>query len=482
MSRQRGAALAGGISLSHKVRIWAVSKNMSKGKGTNTKQRKPTYTVRWIVDGVSHQSTFTTRALAEAERSMLQAYANKGVAFDKVTGLPEPLLRERQARSWYEHVCAYVDMKWPRAAGNTRRSIAETVATVTPALVVERRGMPDRARIRRAMYEWVCVKRKRDANDPPADLVPVIAWLQQNTVSLADLQDDLTGPDLVRGALDALSLKLDGTQAATNTITRKRAVLYNMLAYAVEVRQLRQNPIEHVSWKPPKAVEGVDARVVVNHQQADCLLDAVAGQGERGARMKAFFGCMYYAGLRPSEAVDLRRENLVSLPESGWGDLLLTDSNPRAGSAWTDTGSSRERRGLKHRGRQETRAVPIHPHLAELLRGHLETFGVHRDGRIFAGKYGGTFQETTYLAVWDQARMTALSAAEYASPLAGRPYDLRHACASTWLNAGVAPTRVAQWLGHSVEVLLRVYAKCIDGHEGADRRRIERFMTPKSED
>ncbi|MEQ7009158.1 hypothetical protein ABN028_23540, partial [Actinopolymorpha sp. B17G11] len=66
--------------------------------------------------------------------------------------------------------------------------------------------------------------------------------------------------------------------------------------------------------------------------------------------------------------------------------------------------------------------------------------------------------------------------------LAGRPYDLRHACASTWLNAGVAPTRVAQWLGHSVDVLLRVYAKCIDGHEGADRKRIERFMSPRAED
>jgi integrase len=59
-----------------------------------------------------------------------------------------------------------------------------------------------------------------------------------------------------------------------------------------------------------------------------------------------------------------------------------------------------------------------------------------------------------------------------------RPYDLRHACASTWLNAGVAPTRVAQWLGHSVEVLLRVYAKCIDGHEDADRRLIEKFINP----
>ncbi|WP_020578863.1 tyrosine-type recombinase/integrase [Actinopolymorpha alba] len=113
--------------------------------------------------------------------------------------------------------------------------------------------------------------------------------------------------------------------------------------------------------------------------------------------------------------------------------------------------------------------MPIHPQLAVLLRSHLDAFGVHRDGRVFAGKYGGTFHENAYLAVWDKARKRALSTTEYVSPLAGRPYDLRHACASTWLNAGVAPTQVARRLGHSVEVLLRVYAKCIYGQEDADR-------------
>ena len=48
------------------------------------------------------------------------------------------------------------------------------------------------------------------------------------------------------------------------------------------------------------------------------------------------------------------------------------------------------------------------------------------------------------------------------SSLAGRPYDLRHAAVSLWLSAGVSPLRVAERAGHSVEVLLRVYAKCLD--------------------
>jgi hypothetical protein len=44
---------------------------------------------------------------------------------------------------------------------------------------------------------------------------------------------------------------------------------------------------------------------------------------------------------------------------------------------------------------------------------------------------------------------------------------------STWLNATGDPTRVAEWAGHSVNVLLRVYAKCIAGQDDAVRRRVE---------
>jgi integrase len=69
--------------------------------------------------------------------------------------------------------------------------------------------------------------------------------------------------------------------------------------------------------------------------------------------------------------------------------------------------------------------------------------------------------------VWRKARVIALTPAEVRSPLAGRPYDLRHAAVSTWLNAGVGAPQVADWAGHSVAVLLRVYAKCISGQEGA---------------
>jgi len=43
---------------------------------------------------------------------------------------------------------------------------------------------------------------------------------------------------------------------------------------------------------------------------------------------------------------------------------------------------------------------------------------------------------------------------------------------STWLNGGVYPTQVAEWAGHSVDVILRIYAKCVVGQDELAKRRI----------
>jgi integrase len=190
-----------------------------------------------------------------------------------------------------------------------------------------------------------------------------------------------------------------------------------------------------------------------------------------GQHLEAFFGCMYYAGLRPGEVVALGKAN-VSLPASGWGELALNLSDPATASQWTDDGE-RRRRQLKHRAQAEVRFVPIAPQLVALLRGHLDRFGTAPDGRLFRGEFGGPVSDSVYGRVWQKARAAALTAEEQASPLAARPYDLRHAAASTWLNAGVPATQVAEWAGHSVHVLLKVYAKCILGQEDATRWRIE---------
>ncbi|MFI6457908.1 hypothetical protein ACIBF6_40945 [Streptosporangium amethystogenes] len=116
--------------------------------------------------------------------------------------------------------------------------------------------------------------------------------------------------------------------------------------------------------------------------------------------------------------------------------------------------------------------------LVAILREHIGRYGIAEDGRLFRTRTGQTFPGSTVSMVWKQARSYAFTPDQVASPLARRPYDLRHAAVSLWLNAGVRAPEVAERAGHGVEVLLKVYAKCIDGqHEVANKRILEVLTT-----
>ncbi|GAA3260549.1 hypothetical protein GCM10010469_27060 [Streptomyces labedae] len=209
------------------------------------------------------------------------------------------------------------------------------------------------------------------------------------------------------------------------------------------------------------------------------LLAAVSYVGgyrrARGRRLVGLFAAMYFGGLRPAEAVGLAETDL-NLPGQGWGSALLHRTRPSVGKQWTDSGETHDDRGLKNRPTEDVRRVPIPPHLVAVLREHLATFGTADDGRLFFSEKGSVVPSSTYYRVWQEARLLALPPAGAASPLASRPYDLRHSALSTWLNAGVDPTEVAERAGNSVEVLLTRYAKCLDGRQDVANRRIEDLL------
>ncbi|MGO8883260.1 MAG: tyrosine-type recombinase/integrase [Streptosporangiaceae bacterium] len=336
-----------------------------------------------------------------------------------------------------------------------------------------------RDQIRAALRAWAFRDRPRGQLKPADDIAGVVRWLETATIPVGDLARPGTGAARTRALLDRISKKKDGTAAAANTANRKRAVIASVMQYAVETGALAENPLKSVKWTRPRTLKTVDPRTVINADQARRLLAAVAQQNQRGERMVAFFGCMYYAALRPEEVIDLRPGNLASLPESGWGELILTTSEPRSGSQWTDDGQPRQRRELKHRAPGEVRTMPVHPELVRLLREHIARYPAGAGGRIFTGPRGGIFTDRSYLGIFHKARAAAFAPAEAASLLARRPYDLRHAAVSTWLNAGVPAPQVAEWAGHSVDVLLRVYAKCITGQQEDAKRRIEEATRPR---
>jgi integrase len=339
------------------------------------------------------------------------------------------------------------------------------------------RGKPSDTLLRKAMTGWAFNTKRRNTERPP-EIDRALRWLASNTLSVSRLDD----PAIVRRVLEQLAVKMDGKPAAAKTVSRKRAVLFNALEHAAELKLITKNRLTEIKWTAPKEVKAIDKRVVINPDHARTLLAAVAsqqidGQPRRssGPMLMAFFAVMYYSGLRPEEAAMLRKADL-QLPESGWGELLLSETAPTAGAAWTDSGARRDRRQLKQRGKGEVRPVPCPAPLTTLLHDHLARHGTATDGRLFRNLTGGDLAESTVARVWSNARQSALTAEEFTSPLARRPYDLRHACVSTWLSSGVPSTQVAEWAGHSVAVLHQIYAKVLAGQEASARERIERAL------
>ena len=453
---------------SYTVRIWGIRKRP---------YRKP-FQLRWKVENEEQAESFLTFGLADSRRSQLVTAARAGEPFHIESGLPRSLFKQQEDVSWYQHARNYIEMKWDHSPASTRRTLAEAMATVTPALVKDTKGMADNRLIRQALYSWAFNKKRWD-EEPPADIKTVLDWFERKskpTSALADRQ-------LVRKALDALMKKLDGSTAASSSIRRKRAIFNNAIVYAVDAGLLTDNPIPYISWKLPEPVEEeVDPACVPDPEQAADLLAGVRAQDKRGRHLVAFFGCIYYAAARPAEVIGLRKDD-CTLPRRGWGSLRLQETRPRSGAAWTDAGETHDRRGLKHRSRKAVRLVPIPPELVAMLRWHIEAYGSAPDGRLFRTLRGGLVQESGYGEVWARARRAALPPAAAASLMAKRPYDLRHAAVSTWLSSGVEPQLVAKRAGHSVAVLFRVYAKFLGNSDDAANAKIsarlqERRGTP----
>jgi hypothetical protein len=258
-------------------------------------RRKP-FEVRWRAAGRSRSKSFITRKLADSYRAELVGAARTGLAFDPLTGEPTAWNPPGPVTvTWYQEATAYAVMKWPSLAAHSRASLAEALATVTPALVKKdacRR--PDPRELRTALYQHA-FNPARPA-EPGSPCAQILDWAQRASLPVGCLSE----PAVLRTALQALTFRLDGSRAAANTIIRKRAALHGALSYAAEAGLLPDNPLDTIVWQIPRSSAAVDPVVMASPAQVSALLEAVA---RTRPELAAFFGCLYYAALRPEEAV-----------------------------------------------------------------------------------------------------------------------------------------------------------------------------------
>jgi hypothetical protein len=301
------------------------------------KGRKTPYRVRWVVAGRQFGNSFVTMALAESFRASLITAARKGEGFDTDSGLPESMERKRRDISFYEHAAEFTAAAWPAVAAKTRVSIIEALIRVVPVVVRDLPGTPDRDILRRALRKKL--NQGEHAGQLDEDDTKALMWLARASRPVSALED----PSVVCDVLEALAVNLNGKPSAPEYFSRRRRVLHRAPGYAVRKKRLSKNPLSKGNlpdgWIPPQAPDDtLDPRAVGSPALVAAMIDACATVGKRqGPRFQAFYGCMFYALMRPSEVAALTKAG-CQLPEQGWGYLIFADASPAAGRAYTDDG------------------------------------------------------------------------------------------------------------------------------------------------
>ena len=400
------------------------------------------YVVRYTIDGRHRSRSYRTKAEAERYRSELLKAVHAGDRFDLDTGEPEswqlPLadLRVHQwARRW-------LGEQWAEWQPRTRDSAVEALARFC-SLALNAKATPPED-LRRYLTDTLV---------PDADLVPDRElWLERNGLTLADL-DKETVSDIAR----KLSLKLDGEPLAASTANRYRTNAHACLLAAVDAEALPADPWPKRSKsrarrKVARPKAALDVRSLPDPATMARAIHAIANHQPGSRVYQAMTAVAYYAGLRPSEVVMLRVRSLT-LPESGWGRIDVTEAD----ISWDEPGEPKT----------GPRRVPIPPVLVATLRGWIAERGLSAPDALLFRTQKGTRPSTSN---WGRTWRRALESIDQP---ALRVYDCRHAAATTWLRAGVPLGETARRLGHSVETLVSTYVGALEGDEDLGNQRIE---------
>jgi integrase/recombinase XerD len=214
-----------------------------------------------------------------------------------------------------------------------------------------------------------------------------------------------------------------GAGLTSASIARRLSALRGFFRYLVREGALARDPTEHV--EPPRASRPLPK--ALSRAAVTAILEAPDVSRPRGVRDRALLELLYASGLRASECLDLR----------------LDDLNLTAGYVIC-TG----------KGRQQ-RLVPVGAEalawLAAYLRDARPRFTRRRDGgRVFVNPRG---QPLSRQGLWGLVRR----AAARAGVRRVSPHVLRHSFASHLLEGGADLRSVQAMLGHADIATTQIY-------------------------
>jgi integrase len=253
-------------------------------------------------------------------------------------------------------------------------------------------------------------------------------------------------------------------------------VLRQVLAFAVRKGAMKVNPADgaRLDWSPAVNREPFEP-VALDEAEVRALADAMR-QHSPGTPWPLLVEFMAYTGLRAGEVAGL---NVGDLRILGSADNIKRAEVHVRRIRVRGKGNTYDQPNLPKTGK--VRKVPILP---AWLRGDLAAYLAqhpHRDDQSAPLWPGATAVRGSGPKDWssvpdnDKAwdrdpfyRRQFKPALKLAGLPPMRLHDLRHTAGSIMLAKGVPPYRVAEYLGHSVDVLLRIYASVLETDVAAD--------------
>ena len=396
---------------------------------TYPERKKSPYVARWVVNGKTRGRSFANKTQAHSFRAALIHAINTQERWSNVTGLPQSM--ETSGLSVASLVKTFVDSKKHIWEPRTRKSVIVPLAEML-----------------------ICLTSKN---------APLASRSAKKEIALWLFKDDLCQPQYLRYSLniaecspavcaDAFSdlcfcLEEDGVTRSSKfkapaTVTRYRRACAQFFLYVVDRELLTKNPWpagkRGKSTRKEKGKGDLRVDLLPTNEDAADAINAVASHQPRSHAYKVVCALVYYAGLRPGEARALRIEKCEPLTAGHWSVATIDETAKDAAGYYLSN--------AEHLGdpKTDTRTVSLHPVLVDIILAHI---GDRTTGVIAASKNGGPVDQRRLDRAWARAR----GAKKW------RLYDLRHAHASIQLRAGIASAEVARSLGHSVEMLHRVY-------------------------
>ena len=425
------------------IQIRAKVKKTASGKNNAAAVK---YVVRWVVDGVEKSRSFPLKVSADNFRTdIIQAIRDRE-NFSHVTGLPIAWKsKEKTLAHWAKE---WVQSQLPTWEPRSRESACLPIISLLIIMVKEGAPKPP-DKIRAEIAKWLIEKN-----------TPCPQWLERCSVAISSIDTELCEkmskrlylkqvPNTVVENGKTKVILVDTPRAAT-VVSNYRSNVRAMFDGAVKQGLISAQPWPAVKPGKKRNKEKIPTRVVraeelPDYSEARAGLDRMISHqpGSRGLRVLA--ACCLYAGLRPSEARALRVEWLTFPKTEGESGVILVKESAKKTTKLYNQED-------KEFGPPKTvvHEVTMVPPLAAILK---EYIGDRTSGLLVETRSGSAPTQSNLYRAWKRATPDE----------AWTVYDLRHTCATHWLNADIDIKIIADWLAHSPAVLLGTYAGVIKG-------------------